>query len=196
MGTIVVPNSGLLRHVEFVSDLFALHKPEGTRVVFPSSGSVVKNLNNAVRELHGEWAWLQADDHRFAPDLLTRLLSHEADVIVPLCVKRSPPYELVIGNEVESTDSLTGRVYPGFLPAAPEGLPPDVFSVEIAGGAGMLIRRHVFDAIGYPYFESTDGLYTNEDLTFCQRVRAAGFEILCDPQARLGHISSVPVWPT
>lgn len=196
MGTIIVPNSGLLRHVEFATDLFRLDKPEGTRVVFPSSASVVKNLNNAIRELHGEWAWLQADDHRFAPDLLTRLLSHEADVIVPLCIKRSPPYALVIGNEETITDEHSGRTYPGFVPLDPEDTPHEVFPVEVAGSAGMLIRRRVFEALGYPYFESTDGLYTNEDITFCQRVRAAGFEILCDPHARLGHISSVPVWPT
>jgi GT2 family glycosyltransferase len=179
-----------------VRDLFALDKPEGTLVVFPSSGSVVQNLNRALREMRGEWAWLQSDDHRFAPDLLHRLLSHEADVVVPLCVKRSPPYRLVVGTETTVTDEHTGRRYPGFVPLDREALPSEVFPVEIAGTAGMLIRRHVLDAVGYPYFESTDGLYLNEDVEFCRKVRATGLEVLCDPNAALGHVSSVPVWPS
>jgi GT2 family glycosyltransferase len=195
MGTIIVPNPGMLRHIEFVRDLFRLDKPAGTEVVFPSSGSVVKNLNNAVRELHGEWAWLQSDDHRFGPDLLNRLLAHEADIVVPLVVKRSPPYGLVVGSETTVTDELSGRTYPAFVPLDQDALAGSPFSVEMAGTAGMLIRRRVFDALGFPYFESTDGLYTNEDIEFCRRARAKGFEILCDPNARLGHIVSTPVWP-
>lgn len=195
-GTVVVPNSGQLRHIEFVRDLFALETPPGTRFDFPSSGSVVQNLNRAVRELRGEWAWLQSDDHRFAPDLLLHLLALQAPIVVPLCVKRSPPYRLLVGRETTVEDPHSGRTYPGFVPLNSEDLPAEPFSVEIAGTGGMLVRREVFDAIGYPYFESTDGLYLNEDVEFCRRARAAGFQILCDPTARLGHISSVPVWAT
>lgn len=193
-GIIITPNSGQLPHIEFVRSLFALEVPAGTRFLFPSSGSVVQNLN---RSLVGEfdWAWLLAPDHVFQSDILTRLLAQMSDIIVPLCVKRSPPHQLVIGSETTVTDETSGREYPGYLPLGLDDLDDRVFSVEIAGSAGMLIRRGVFDAIGAPYFESTDGLYLNEDVEFCRRVRAAGYEINVDPAARLAHIVPVPVWP-
>lgn len=34
-----------------------------------------------------------------------------------------------------------------------------------------------------------------EDLAFCQRAAGAGYEIWCEPTARVGHIGSVPIWP-
>lgn len=193
-GRIITPNAGSLPHIEFVRDLLALDAPEGTEYLFPSSGSVVQNLNRA---LQGEfaWAWLLAPDHRFHPDLLTRLLAREADVVVPLCVKRSPPHQLVIGDETSVRDTSTGREYPAYTPLALDRVPDTPFTVEIAGSAGLLVRKHVLDAIGFPYFESSDGLYLNEDVVFSQRVRRAGFQILCDPHAHLAHIASVPVWP-
>ena len=57
----------------------------------------------------------------------------------------------------------------------------------------MLVRRSVLDALEDPVFESHGGL--NEDLTFCAKVRDAGFRIWCDTDARLGHIGQVDVWP-
>lgn len=195
MGTIIVPNAGHLRHIEFVRDLFALEKPEGTRVVFPSSGSVTQNLNRALRELHGEWAFLLADDHTLPRDLLVRLLALEAEIAVPLCVKRTPPHQLVVGTETEILDIHSGRRYPAYTPLPLGSVPDEPFPVEIAGTGGMLIRRFVLDAIGgYPWFESSDGLYLNEDIEFSRKARRAGFRIICDPHSRLGHIASVPVW--
>lgn len=194
-GTIVVPNAGYFRHTTFVRDLFALHKPNGTRVAFPSSGLVTQNLNRALLELHGDWAWLQADDHTFKPDLLFRLLDHDADIVAPLCVRRSAPHHLVIGKETTVEDEPTGRTYPAYDAMALADVPDEPFTVEIAGTGGMLIRRHVLEAVGFPYFESTDGLYLNEDIEFSRKARAAGLQILVDPNAHLGHICSVPVWP-
>lgn len=194
-GTIIVPNAGHFRHVAFIRDLFQCEKPPGTRVAFPTSGNIVQNLNRTLVELHGEWAWFQADDHTFPPDLLTKLLDHDADIVVPLITKRSPPYHLVIGTETTVEDEHSGRTYPAYETISLEDVPAEPFHVEIAGTGGMLVREHVFDALGYPYFESTDGLYLNEDIVFSQKVRAAGFQILVDPELKIGHIASTPVWP-
>lgn len=192
-GTIIVPTNGFVRHVQFVADLFALDKPDGTHIKFTVSSLVTQNLNNALRDMVGEWAWFQADDHTFSPDLLTKLLDHELDAVAPLVVRSSAPNQYVFGNEIEVTDEPTGRKYPAYE-TLPE-FPSEPFTAEIVGSAGMLVRKHVLDAIGDPWFESTDGLYLNEDIVFSQRIRAAGFQITVDPTARMGHILPLTVWP-
>lgn len=194
-GTIICPTGGLIRHAEFAQSLEALVKPFGTRTVFPSHGSVGENLNRALRELDdSDWVWLLADDHVFHPNLLMDLLAKKQDVIVPLCAKRTPPYRLVVGGE--TTIARGGREYPALQPVPLEDVPDSLFQVELAGTAGMLIRREVIDEVGDPRFESTDGLYMNEDFTFCQKVRAKGYDICVDPNSYLGHIGAVQIWPT
>lgn len=194
-GTIVVPNNGSFRHTAAVHSLLGVHKPDGTHVLLPQSGLVTQNLNRALRQLHGQWAWFQADDHVYPQDLLFRLLDHGADVVAPLCVRRSAPHHLVLGAERTFVDEFTGREYPAYEAAGLEEIPKEPFTVEIAGTAGMLVRRHVLEAVGDPWFESTDGLYLNEDIEFCRKVRAAGFQILVDPAAHIGHLVTVPMWP-
>jgi len=48
----------------------------------------------------------------------------------------------------------------------------------------MIVRRKAFDAVGG--FDET--LSTNEDVDFCDRVRAAGFEVLRDPGVSAVHL--------
>lgn len=197
-GTIVIPVADNLRHAEFFVDYSSLETPPGTKAALTRSASIIDNLNEPLRDMPAEheWAWIMGDDHLFPSDLLMRLLDAEEDVVVPLCIKRTPPFNLVVmREEAEHLDERTGRTYPGFIPYQLAEVPDEPFTVVGAGSAGMLIRRRVLDEIGYPWFESTDGVYLNEDLTFCRKVRAAGFEIVCDPHALLGHIGQMHVWP-
>ena len=197
-GTIVIPVADAMRFPEFFIDYSALDVPNGTTASVSRSASVVQNMNMSLRDMppDHDWAFILGDDHVFPSDLLRTLLDHEADVIVPLCAKRTPPYQLVIYKEgTDHYDNRTSRMYPGYIPYAPDEVPDEVFPVLAAGSAGMLIRRHVLEAVGEPFFESSDGVYLNEDLEFCRKVRDCGFEILCDPHAYLGHIAQVHVWP-
>ena len=45
----------------------------------------------------------------------------------------------------------------------------------------MLVKRHVLEAIGEPYFETFGK--QNEDLEFCRKIRNAGFKIHVDCDA-------------
>jgi hypothetical protein len=56
----------------------------------------------------------------------------------------------------------------------------------------------VLEEIPEPWFEmetAADGQILGEDFTFSQKAVEAGFEIVCDTDARLGHIGTVTVWP-
>ena len=153
-------------------------------MVWPKGVDIVGNMNTMVRKMQGDWLWVLGTDHVMNFDLLERLLSHDVDVVVPLCLKRSPPYDPV----VYSHQNEKGQ-YVGYTDLPEHGLVP----VHAAGSAGMLIRRHVLDTFEDPVFESHGGL--NEDLHFCAKVRDAGFSIWCDVDAPLGHIGQISVWP-
>jgi hypothetical protein len=184
-GTIGVLSSELARYADFSIALMHLNKPAGTRLAWTKGVNVVNNMNRMVTQLHGDWLWVLGDDHVFDPDLLVRLLTHDVDVVVPLCLKHSPPYDPVVYSHQNENGEYVGHTD---LPES--GLHP----IYAAGTAGMLIRRHVLDALQDPVFETHGGL--NEDLTFCAKVRAAGFRIWCDVDSPLGHLSQISVWPT
>jgi len=182
-GTIGVIGSELARYADFVAALTILGKPEDTRLIYTRTVDVVGNCNTICRNFRGEHVLFLGDDHTFDPDLYLRLLAWDVDVVVPLCLKRTPPYDPVVyGGQNER-----GEYYGADLPS--HGLT----EVYAAGSAGMLVRRHVLEAIADPWFESHGGL--NEDLTFCQKVREAGFRIWCDVDTRIGHMSIHQIWP-
>ena len=109
-------------------------------------------------------------------DMLRIMDRHpEIDVLVPLVVKRNPPWHLVIFHE---TDFVRDDGTPALKPYDWEEVPPGkgVFEIDSAGSAGMLIRRHVIETVEPPWFFSTmdaDGrqVILNEDVTFCRRIR-------------------------
>lgn len=76
------------------------------------------------------------DDHRFDPDILTKLLDHNLDVVVALTTKKFPPYPPVLYQDRNIPVDLTGK----------SGL----IEVESCGKPGMLIRKNVLDVIPDP----------------------------------------------
>ncbi len=154
-----------------------------TRLVWADGADIVGQCNQVCRNYQGDWVWFMGDDHTFAPDMLQRLLDRDVDVVVPLCLKRTPPFHPV----VYAGQNELGEYYVGELPTS------GITEIYAAGSAGMLVRRHVLEAIADPWFESHGGM--NEDLTFCAKVRDAGFRIWCDLDCTLGHISNYTVWP-
>lgn len=181
-GTIGVM-SGELCHADFALSLLHHQTPNHTKLLWTKSVDIVGNMNSMVRGMQGDWLWIMGSDHVMDFDLLPRLLKHDVDIVVPLCLKRSPPYDPVVYSHQNEKDEYV-------VADLPEA---GLVRIHAAGTAGMLVRKRVFDAIGDPWFESYGGL--NEDLTFCRKAREAGFAIWCDPSARLGHISQVSVWP-
>jgi hypothetical protein len=184
MGTIGVLSGDLTRYSDFVLALIHQTLPPGSKMVWTRGADVVGNMNQMVRNMVGDWLWILGDDHVFDGDLLQRLLVHDADVVVPLCLKRIPPYDPVVYSH-QNDDGL----YVGYTDLPEHGLVP----VHAAGSAGMLVKRWVLDELEDPVFESHGGL--NEDLTFCAKVRDLGAQIYCDVDAPMGHISNISAWP-
>lgn len=197
-GSVIVPCHDLARYHHFTHDLMLLEVPDDSTVLFNRSASITQNLNQATEtfmEGNGEWIWQIGDDHTFPRDVVMRLLDHEVDIVAPLCVRRGPPFTLVAFDyEADFNDELGRQMYHAL---EFEDLPEHgLLEVVAAGGAGMLIRRNVLEAIGYPWFSNSDGVTTDEDMEFCRRAREAGFTIWLDVDLAIGHLGIVNAVPT
>ena len=186
MGTIGILSGPFSRYAAFTIALLNTLKPPDTRLEYTQNTDIVGNMNLICRNMRGDWLWILGDDHVWEPDLLARLMAHDVDVVVPLCLTRTAPFAPVV---------YSGEVEEGVYASAHDLPAGELVQVHAAGSAGMLVKRRVLDAIGDPWF-STDGTGMNEDLTFCRKVRDAGFDIYCDTSALLGHIGTMTVWPT
>lgn len=182
-GTVGVIAQETGRYTAFSISLSALQKPEGSYERWVMGTYPAEASNELARDFHGDWLWLMGDDHAFAPDILMRLLAHNVDIVSPLCLSRRTPFNpYSFGDRASQT--------PIDLDQYPNG---GLVEVEAAGSAGMLIRRHVLEAIGDPWFvHHPDG----EDIHFCDRARARGFNVHVDLDTPLGHITTTVLWPT
>jgi GT2 family glycosyltransferase len=183
-GTIGVCSGEVVRYADFCQALTILGKPDATRLIWAKTSDIAGNCNMIFRNFKGDWVWLIGDDHVFDPAILLRLLAHDVDVVVPLCLKRSPPYDPVVYSHQNADGHYVGQT------DMPEH---GLVEVYACGQAGMLIRREVIEAIEDPWFEMHGG--PNEDLNFCAKVRDAGFRLWCDLDSLLGHMASHTVWP-
>lgn len=170
--------------------------PVGTELVYTRGVDVSGNCNEIIRKATSnpkfEWVWILGDDHTFEQGTLLRLLEDlilnpDIDVLVPHVLKRTPPWPPVVYSHQDRD---------GYYVAA--DLPDKGLTrIHAAGSAGMLVRRHVLEALEDPWFRpAPDAAGLNEDLYFCQKVRDAGFEIWCDPAIPLGHIAVHSVRPS
>ena len=141
----------------------------------------------------GEWIWIMGDDHILSPDTLIRLLDHNVDVVVPICVRRRPPFIPVIFKEAHA-DTPKGQFPPWNWHELPDH---GLMEIHAAGTAGMLIRKRVLEAFDDPWFEvgkaGADQL--NEDTHFCGKLQRAGFKIHADLDTYIGHITPTCLWP-
>jgi hypothetical protein len=198
-GTIALPTSEIGRFTMFMVCLAGTQQPPNTHLSIMASASVTENLNAVIRGLDDEheWVWILGDDHTWRNDCLTVLLNTmdehpEVDVLVPLVVKRNPPWHLVVFQEAGEHDDGMARWRPFGWEEIPE---QGVFEVDAAGSAGMLIRREVLDAIGDPWFRSSGGVVLNEDVTFCADARKLGYRVFATADATMGHLGIFNVRP-
>lgn len=148
------------------------------------------SINEAMRENlqpHHGWVSVLANDHVFAPDIIYRLLAHNVDIVAPNVCLRGFPFCYSMFHEEHGTfrsfgfDELEGK----------HGLMP----VDAMGGPMVVIRRHVIDAIGQPFFEGQAGENPREDLTTFLKLKRAGYQPYIDLDLRIRHCGAGSVTP-
>jgi hypothetical protein len=193
-GTIAVVANEAARYTAFSISLMNLKHPANTTLDWGVSTDFVLARNELVQnslDRGSEWLLFLDDDHTFDEDLLLRLLLHEEPVVCSLYLGRQTPFRPIAfrgPNEEGMYESIPLTDIPG-----DQGLLP----ITAAGCAGMLIWSEVFRSIPKPWFEygKVGSWAASEDIIFCEKARAAGFEIYLDPRAQLGHLASLGIAP-
>lgn len=160
-----------------------LIKPDGTRLVM-CEGSAIHGQRNRIcrqRTPQDEWVFFMDDDMVLEPDTLVRLLAHNVPIVGGLYLTRHPPYISAAGWKnpdgtarlLSADDMHSGRLV----------------EVDWVGTGCLLIRREVFEALEYPWFEAgrihPDEM--SEDVWFCLKAKAKGFPVFVDTSVRPGH---------
>lgn len=116
--------------------------------------------------------------------MLAGLIDADRDVIVPLFIRRSHPYDFL----ARRYDPATGKREPITQAEAESGSVID--GLAETGGGMMLIRRSVLEALKFPYFcfEWHNGSYLPEDVNFCRKAKAKGFGVSCHTAWHLDHL--------
>jgi glycosyltransferase involved in cell wall biosynthesis len=188
-GTILLASAAQPRYYEYTNSTEQVVVPKDTRYLIERGCSVVDNFNTGLRKATGDWVWFLGDDHEFAPDTLLKLLDHDVDVVVPIspikiapftpCVLHGPQDDRIWHPNMElyEWDELSGD---GLLPL-PQG--------DFIGQAGMLVKKHVLDAIGDPWFKcgQLDPGRLQEDMYFCHELQKKGFTVWIDQNIIFDH---------
>ena len=128
--------------------------------------------------------WLDSD-MVFGENILDDLLFCGKDVVCGAFVSRRRPYGPCVYTSIDDPANMVKVDVFGVEP----------FAVAGCGFATVLTSvdalKDVLDKFG-TCFRPTDKYA--EDLAFCDRLRAVGREIWCDPTVRPGHIAHVPVY--
>lgn len=211
-GTIVMLTTATPRHAVAVQCLYSLDVPQGTRVeLFAGCVDIVANRNNIATDFvagaGGDWLMMIDDDQVFEPSMAMRLLRHFADdrvdIVVPLILRRAPPYEPVLfmgepigepvsDDQVAHTNQLNdANRLTGLAQLTSKG---GVIRVHAAGMGVMLLRRRVFDRLRVPWFELHPMI--SEDYLFSGNASKAGCGVYCDLDVRVGHILPAAIWPS
>ncbi len=181
--------------LQFYVSMMMMEKPEYTFILpqFPS-GEFLRDIaisrNNIVRQAREEECthFIMLDTDQIYPtDAITKLLSHDKDVVGVHVHRSWKPYDPIL---------LRGEKGKYHHVSDEECFSGDLVPVDATGAGGICFNMEVFDAIPEPWFELVDaetGKDIGEDILFAHKIRKAGFEIFVDTSIRCGHISSVVI---
>ena len=152
-----------------------------TKLVFQEGPYVHENMNNIVAQAQGCSHILFIDhDMVFEPQILTKLLAHNKDIVGTAYNYRSLPLTTMVKEADEH----------GYI--MPAKIPDHLFKCYGVPTGCLLVKTLVFEKLKKPYFFFEHGeqgeIITGQDILFCRNAQKAGFEIWCDPTIIINHI--------
>jgi len=138
--------------------------------------------------------WIDSDI-LFTVEQFQRLLNRNVDVVSGLYKMEGDKYFAAVENWDEEYFAKNHC----FEFLAPEKIAGrnELLRVDYTGMGFMLIKKGVFEALDYPWFEpkkhTIGGMvdYSMEDVSFCLKVKEKGFSVFVDPTIIVGHEKKV-----
>jgi hypothetical protein len=134
--------------------------------------------------------WIDSD-MVFTTDHFQALLKHEKDIVSGIYKMEDNEHFTVIENW--NVEYLKQHGTFQFLTNSDMQNKTGLFNAVYTGFGFMLIKRGVFEALKYPWFEPLFFQFDNiiefcsEDVSFCKKAKDKGFDIWVDPAIRIGH---------
>lgn len=142
--------------------------------------------------------WID-DDMVYPPGALQRMLAHDLPFVGGLCFDRRHPYKPVLARYFHPSWGYDPNAL-GWLFDYP---PDEVIEVDATGGAFLLVKREVYEAISAKHGEGDPAWAhwwtplpwhgASEDLSFCRRAQEAGYTLRVDTGLKIGHVGEVIV---
>jgi hypothetical protein len=189
---IAIPSYETMR-VEFSRSLMALETRlnelkvwyevkiiDGTLVHIARDRLATHAVNNEFTEV----LWIDSD-MVFSPEIYEDLSEHGKDFVCGNFISRHHPYVSCIFSKLLPPE----RIY--------DFGAGDLMRVAGCGFGCVWMKAQVLRDVlmnenGQAFIPDPK---LGEDLAFCMRAKKAGYEIWCDPTARVGHVASVVIWP-
>lgn len=138
---------------------------------------------HAVKHHFDEVLWID-DDMVFDCHLYEDLKMCGKDMVCGLFVSRHFPYVSCLFRSLIPVERIS--VYPD-----------EAFKVAGCGFGCVLMKTQLLADVmnnnGGKCFVPDQKL--GEDVAFCQRATSLGYEIWCEPTARVGHVGRIVIWP-
>lgn len=179
------------RRADFYDYFFMMDKPVNALAIPNHDRSPAKGRNTIIEaaQKHDCTHILFIDDDMtYDKDALTRLLSHDKDIVSGLYLSRAYPHQPVVFDLADED----GSACPMYL-IDDAGLVP----IVAAGFGFLLVKTSIFDKLEKPYVRLGE-LNAEEwcdDIGFFKRVREAGIKSYCDMSVRCGHIGTMIIKP-
>lgn len=185
---IAIPTSKYIEPETFKS-IYDLEIPAGYKVDFQYFFGY--NISQ-VRNLISDWVIKGYDylfsvdsDIAFSKDTLKKILSHDKDLVTGIYRQRKPEQILEIYLPNENGGMRNANI---------EELTQPLVEIVGCGFGCVLIKKKVFEDIGYPQFEykmaNVHNILVSEDNDFCIKARSKGFKLYCDTSVICKHIGS------
>lgn len=144
------------------------------------AGAVNEGIKKAIKN-KAEAVLLLNQDTVVDKDFLGPLLSNKADIVAPIIkFKRNNQWVYDYGGRIDWVTGKTSHVEI----VNRKQLIVNSKSIDYVSGCCMLIRRPVWEKIGF--FDQRFFLY-NEDVDYCLRAQKAGFKISVEPKSIIYH---------
>jgi glycosyltransferase involved in cell wall biosynthesis len=179
---IAVPTARYIEPETFKS-IHDLIVPEGYEVTFQFFyGYQIDQIRNLIADwvVKGfDYLFSVDSDITFDPLTLDRLLNHDKDVVSGL-------YRQRVGDVVLEAYDREYRNIPANMMRQ-----NSLIEVGAVGFGCVLVKKEVFETIGYPQFVYKSGLTTqdtfSEDVYFCKTAREKGYSVWLDSGILCGH---------
>ncbi len=183
---IAIPNNFQMVPSAFMDSFLMMEKPP---CVYLRSGAShdLAGLRNGLVKLALEQGCthiiMMDVDQIYPVDTLTRLLSHNKDIVGGKVHRRYPPFDpLMLKGDINSYENVM------------EWKKGELVEVDATGTGCLLFNMDVFRNMPAPWFkfrrkDNGDADDVGEDIGFCSDARKAGYKIYVDTGCKIGHLS-------